>query len=97
MLSYYVSCVLWCPLRFRFEGDVRFVLAFSCLWEGSCLVCLFAYGGGWRVLCCVFVFLRLVCTLCCPILWIVNFVLLLRYSLTFIDICIAVGDPVIKR
>ena len=48
-------------------------------------LCLFAYSGVQSILCCVFVlFFFVLCTLCCQFLWIVNFYLPLRYSLTFI-------------
>jgi hypothetical protein len=46
---------------------------------------LFGYCGVQHILCCVFVlFVFVLCVLCCQFLWIVHFVLPLRYSLTFI-------------
>jgi len=78
--------VLWCPLRFPHKNDVRFVFTTSCLSEGSCLiyVCL-CYSGVQHILCCVFaLFVFVLCALCYQFLWIVNFLLSLRYSLTFI-------------
>ena len=53
----------------------------------SCLRCLcfFMHSGVQHILCCVFVlFFFVLCTLCFKFLWIVNFWLPLRYSLTFI-------------
>jgi len=48
-------------------------------------LCLSAYRGTEHILCCVFVlFFFVMCTLCCQFLWIVHFLLSLRYSLTFI-------------
>jgi hypothetical protein len=43
MCRYFLSSVLWCPLRFPHENVVLFVFTSSCLQEGSCLtyvVCL---------------------------------------------------------
>ena len=50
-------------------------------------MCLLAYSGVHHILCCVFCFvcLRLVCPM---FLWIVHFSLPLRYTLTFIYICV---------
>jgi len=48
-------------------------------------LCLFAYGGVQHILFCVFVFFFFVLgTICFQFLWIVQFWLPLRYSLTFI-------------
>jgi len=47
-------------------------------------LCLFAYSGVKHILHCVFVlFFFVLCALCCQYLWIVHFLLSLRYSLTF--------------
>ena len=47
--------------------------------------CLFPYSGVQHILCCDFdLFYYVLCTLCCLFLWIVQFWLLLRYSLPFI-------------
>ena len=47
--------------------------------------CLFGYSGVQHILCCDFdLFYYVICTLCCLFLWIIQFWLLLRYSLTFI-------------
>jgi hypothetical protein len=53
----------------------------------SCLryLCLFVQSGVHHILYCVFALLFFVlCTLCCQFLWIVHFLLSLRYSLAFI-------------
>ena len=58
--------VLSSVLRFPHKNDVRFILTYSCLLEGSCLinvifVCLRS-GAQYKknvILCCVYVFLRL--------------------------------------
>ena len=40
-------------------------------------LCLFAYSGVQYILCCVFVlFVFVLCSLCCQVLWIVNFFIL---------------------
>jgi hypothetical protein len=55
-------------------------------------LCLFAYSGTQHILCCVFaLFFFVMCTLCYQFLWIVHFLLSLRYSLTFIltTICVS--------
>ena len=83
-----LSSVVLYPLRFPHKNDVRFVFTSSWLWESSCLIyviCLFAHSGAQRILCCVcVVHVFILCTLCCQFLWMVNFELPLRYSLTFI-------------
>jgi hypothetical protein len=38
MCLYVLSSVLWCPLRFPHEKDVRFVFTSSCSYEGSYLI-----------------------------------------------------------
>ena len=48
-------------------------------------LCVFAYSGVRHLVFCVFVlFVFVVSTLCCQLLWIVLFLLRLRYTLTFI-------------
>ena len=48
-------------------------------------LCLFAYNGVQVIVCCNLVlFVFVLCTLCSQFLWIVLFLLPLRYSLTFI-------------
>jgi hypothetical protein len=48
-------------------------------------LCLFVHSGVQHILCCVFaLFFFVMCTLCCQFLWIVFFLLPLRYSLMFI-------------
>ena len=37
-VSYVLSSMLWCPLRFQHKNNVRFVFSSSCLKEGSCLI-----------------------------------------------------------
>ena len=37
-VSYVLSSMLWCPLRFQHKNNVRFVFSSSCLQEGSCLI-----------------------------------------------------------
>ena len=50
-------------------------------------LCLFAYSSVQHILCCVFVVIVFVmCNLCCQFLWIIHFLLLLRYSLTFMKV-----------
>jgi hypothetical protein len=44
----------------------------------------FALSGVQHILCCVFVLFVFVLCLCCLLIWIVNFLLPFRYSLTFI-------------
>ena len=93
-----IMCLVCCGVRCGFVLRAMFGLSLPSVVCGRVrvlFVCLRMVVGG--VCCVVFLFFFVLCTLCCPILWTVNFVLLLRYSLTFIDICIAVGDPVIKR
>jgi hypothetical protein len=52
-------------------------------------LCLFAHSGVQRILCCVFVlFVFVLCTLCRQFLGIVYFWLPLRYSLTFVCLCL---------
>ena len=49
-------------------------------------LCLFVHNDVQHILCCVFVlFFLVLCTLWCQFLWVVNFWLPLRYSLTFIS------------
>jgi hypothetical protein len=38
MCLYVLNFVLWCPLRFSHENDVRFVFTSSCLYERSCII-----------------------------------------------------------
>ena len=45
-------------------------------------LCLLVYRGSTHIRCVLFLFV--LCTLCYRFLWIVNFILSLRYSLTFI-------------
>ena len=47
-------------------------------------LCLFVHSGVKHILCCVFDFPFVLCTLCYQFLWIVHFWFPLRYSLTFI-------------
>jgi len=67
---YVLSSVLWWPLRFPHNNDVRFVFTFSCLLEGECLiyvicVCLpIVVSNSHIVLCFCLVFFVLY-TLCC--------------------------------
>jgi hypothetical protein len=54
---YVLSSVLWCPLRFPHESDVRFVFT-SSLFVGGCMsylpyLYLFAYSGVQHILRCV--------------------------------------------
>jgi hypothetical protein len=52
-------------------------------------LCLFAHSGVQCILCCVFVlFVFVLCTLCRQFLGIVYFWLPLRYSLTFVCLCL---------
>ena len=87
---YVPSSVLWCPLRFPHENDVRFIFVSSFMWEDEYLICDFCASLriGVSSTYCVVVFFCLfsivLCTLCCQFLWIVHFWLPLRYSLTFI-------------
>ena len=86
--TYEILC--WCPWQFLHKNDVRFVFTSSCLKEGSCLiyvicVCLRIVVSNAHYVVVLFFFLFVLCTLCCQFLWIVHFLLPLRYSLTFID------------
>ena len=38
MCLHFLNSVLWCPLRFPHNNDVRFFFTSSCLEEGSCLI-----------------------------------------------------------
>ena len=38
LCPYFLSFMLWCPLRFPHKSDVRFVFTSSYLWQGSCLI-----------------------------------------------------------
>ena len=38
-----LSSMLWCPFRFPHKNNVLFIFTSSCLYEGSYLMCLFAY------------------------------------------------------
>ena len=72
---------------FCIKNYVRFIFASSCFIAGlmSCLRywCLFVYSGVHHILRCVFVlFVFVLCTPCCQFLWIVQFWLLFRCSLT---------------
>jgi hypothetical protein len=82
---YVLSSVLWCPLRFLHENDVRFVFASSCLWEDACLICVVCVGLHIMVsnTYCVVLSFYVLCTICCQFLWIVLFWLPLRYFLMF--------------
>jgi len=90
-----------CDVRYDFRIKLFSVLLYLQLFVGGLMFylryfCLFVYSGVQHILCCVFVFLRLVypmlpVSLDCPlfdwpfdILWIVHFWLTLRHSLTFI-------------
>jgi hypothetical protein len=42
-----LSSVLWCPLRFPHNNDVRFVFTSSCLYVGSCLI--YVICVCWRI------------------------------------------------
>ena len=83
MCLYFLSSVLWPPLRFPHRKDVRFVFASYCLQEASCLsyLCMIAHNGVEYICYCAFVVL---CTLCCQFPWIAHFLLPLGYSLMFI-------------
>ena len=64
-----------------------FWITSSCLWEGSCPV--YVMCACVRIVvsnthCVVLLFFIVLCALCCQFLWILNFWLPLRYSLTFI-------------
>jgi hypothetical protein len=76
--------LLWSPLRFphikRFSVRHYLLLLVGGLMSYLRYLCLFVYSGVLHILCCGFV----LCTLCCQVLWIVHFWLVLRYSLTFI-------------
>ena len=98
MCLYVPSSVLRCSVRLYFQLFVLFTLSYYVsLRSVFCVVmfglslsylrylCLLAYSGVHHILCCVFIlYFFVLCTLCCQFLWIVYFVLPLRYSLTFI-------------
>ena len=81
MLSYYVS-TFWfpcCDVRYDFRIQTMFGSSLPpvvCMRAQVLLMflCLFVYSGIQNIL----------CTQCCQFLWIVYFLLSLRYSLTFI-------------
>jgi hypothetical protein len=85
MCLYVLSSMLWCPIRFPHKKQclVRLYPQVVCsranvlfmLFVFVCLVLSNTY--------CVVVFFTL-CTLCCQSLWIVHFLLPIRYSLMFI-------------
>ena len=86
------SFVLWCPLRFPHENNVRFVYSSSCLQRGggSYLIyfiyaCLPMVRSIQHISCCVVVLFTFVLCLCCQFLWLVSFWLPLMYSIRFID------------
>ena len=82
MLSDYVSLrsELCCDFR------IKVMLGFMSYLRYLCLI---AHSRAEHVLCCVLVlFFFVLCTLFSQFIWIVNFVLLLRYSLTVIDLVI---------
>ena len=82
MLSDYVSLrsELCCDFR------IKTMLGFMSYLRYLCLI---AHNGAEHVLCCVLVlFFFVLCTLFSQFIWIVNFVLLLLYSLMFIDLVI---------
>jgi hypothetical protein len=56
MCLYVLSSVLWCPLRFPHENDVRFVFT---SWRMSYYLCLLTYTGVQHILCFAFVFVFL--------------------------------------
>ena len=77
MLIYVLSSLLWCPFRFPYENDVRFIFTSYCLFT----LFVFVYVLRCQTHIVLFFFLRLMYrTLCCQLLWIVYFVLPLRYS-----------------
>jgi hypothetical protein len=98
MCLYVPSSVLWCSVRLYFQLFVLFTLSyyvslrsvfcvvmFGLSLSYLCYLCLLAYSGVHHILCCVFImYFFVLCTLCCQFLWIVYFVLPLRYSLTLI-------------
>ena len=51
-------------------------------------LCLLANSGVQHILCCIFVMVSSVFILCCQFLWIVYSLLPLRYSVTFIYLCL---------
>ena len=67
---------------------ISVTISSSCLSEGLCLICFlcqFARSGlNYIMRCVVVLFFFVLCTLCCQFLWIVNLLLPIRYSLTFI-------------
>ena len=76
LCPYFLSFMLWCPLRFPHKSDVGFVFTSSYLWQGSRYLCLFADSGVQHILFCVFWFcLSSSCVLCtqyCHFLWIIH-------------------------
>ena len=96
-----VSCVvLFCVFTFWvMRCDVRYDFRIKMMFGSplSLVVCMgfvaylrylyfFVHSGVQHILCCVFVLLVFaLCTLCCQFLWIINFLLPLRYSLTCND------------
>jgi hypothetical protein len=80
MCLYVLSSMLYCTLQFSHKNYVQFVFISSCLYEGSCLISsylryfrLFAYSGVQHIFrcVCVFVFVLVLCILCCQFLCVV--------------------------
>jgi len=81
----YVSWVNFIILSILYQLTFYLQLFVGVLMSYLGYMCLFAYIGVQYILCCVFVlFFFVLCSLCCWFLCIVNFLLPLRYSLTFI-------------
>ena len=78
----YVICVCLCIMLQLFVGGLMSYIRY---------VCLSVYNGIQHILCYVFaLFFVVLCTVCCQFIWIVHFILPLRYSLRSMN-CIAFG------
>ena len=85
MCLYVLSSMLWRLLRFPHKTMFGLSLPpVVCRMAYLRYLCLFACKGVKHILCCVFVFVLVFCTLCYQFFRIVHFWLPLRYSLTFI-------------
>ena len=91
VLSYYVSTfgVPCCDVRYDFRINRCSVRLYLQMFVGGCMsylryLCVFAYSVVQHILYCVLVlFVFVLCTISCQLLWIVLFWSPFRYSLTF--------------
>ena len=83
IMCFYVLSSVFCDVRYDFRIQMVFGSSLPpvvCR-RDQILFARFAYSGVQHILCCDFVFPRLVYPMCCQFLWIVHFWLLLQYAL----------------